>query len=122
MLFFRTPSIGLPYKNTIFPPTDPLSKAALAEDSLELQEKKRRSHRKYPPLHSNLRLPDMRVQLGEGNVLKAQGMEFVELMRKSVMRDNGEGKIELVERQGWGLWTDEQMYEVGKWFGERLRS
>ena len=143
LLFFRTPGYDLP--------PDPSAYVGLrtngANDDLEPKDpplppvKKRRSHRKYPPGSSSLRLPRLRVEVGKENALRAQGLELVELARRSVglweeggkatiWEDDGTTKleanvgtkrVELVEREELGLWGEREMAEIGQWFGEVLR-
>lgn len=178
LLFFRTPAWELVPEPVLygFPPSSSASASASASspvsnenDDSELardttssspaaskQEGKGeeelipkwRSHRKYPPLGSGLRLPQTRIEIctsGGGGVLREQGMEMAELMQRSVdvlarddhgfeMASQGgerEGRwkrrVELVEREGRGggrgmLWGEKEMVEVGAWIGEALRS
>ena len=83
----------------------------------------------------------MRVEVGKDNALRAQGLELVELARRSVGlweeggKDSvwkedgttkigagvGEGRIEVVEREESGLWGERELAELGHWFGEVLR-
>ena len=129
LLFFRTPSTDLP--NEAFPPTK-RSKADTAVDIPNAEPtKKRRSLRKYPPTGSDLLLPDIRVEVGRDCVLKDQGIELVDLIRRSSryigreMTDPGIGtparRFELIERDGMGLWDENHVLEIGRWFGEILR-
>ena len=120
LLFFRTPSIELP--------------SLFQVDETEPQSYilKRRSHRKYPPQNSNLRLPKLRVELGQESPLGDQGMEFAELAARSVglheygdgVRDNEQRareRVEVVRRPGTGLWGNEELEQVGVWFANALR-
>ena len=143
LLFFRTPGFDLP--------PDPSAYAGFRingpDDDLEARDpsrppvKKRRSHRKYPPGNSNLRLPKLRVEVGKENALRAQGLELAELARRSVglwegggrnavwqedgttkvETDVGKERVEVVEREGLGLWGEREMAEIGQWFGEMMR-
>ncbi len=143
LLFFRTPGHDLP--------PDPSAYIGLglnaSDDDPQLNDpslppvKKRRSHRRYPPATANLRLPKLRVEVGKDNALRAQGLELVELARRSVglweeggknsfwdedgttKLENGVGKerVEVVEREDLGLWGERAMAEIGQWFGEVLR-
>lgn len=93
--------------------------------------RRRRSHRKYPPTGFDLVLPHMRVEVGKEWVLKDQGMELIELVRKSFERtedqktSSGKSRInrsfEIIENEGLGLWDKENMFEIGQWFGDVLR-
>ena len=91
----------------------------------------------------------MRVTVGAESVVKDQGIELAEGMRRSIglyggqSRDDRAGyfrevfrssnderienaerseRIELVEREGVGLWSEEEdLIEVGTWFDSVLR-
>ncbi len=137
-LFFRTPGSDLP------PRVNPLlareesssedgssSESSSSEpDAPEPGKRLRRFHRRYPPL--NLRLPRIRVDLGKQNILQEQGIEFVELMRRSVVmtrgkdhpkmeKTDGKDQIELLEREGLGLWSEKEANDIGQWFAGVLR-
>ncbi len=143
LLFFRTPGYDLPPDLSAYaglglnaPDDDPQ-----VEDPSLTPVKKRRSHRKYPPGHATLRLPKMRVEVGKENVLRVQGLELVELARRSVGlweeggKDSvweedgttklgtgvGKERVEVVEREGLGIWGEREMVEIGQWFGDILR-
>ena len=129
LLFFRTPSSDLPLEHTFrqSSESDPDS-----EDALPEHIKKRRSLRKYPPTGSGLILPHMRVDVGKENVLNDQGIELVDLMRRSSARWEAERPIllgkgypqpsfEVVEREGFGLWDEKKLPDIGNWLGEVLR-
>lgn len=134
-LFFRTPTFDLPPYSPTLPYEASTPKSQESEDDIApTLVRKRRSHRKYPPISSELRLPNMRVEIGNGNgnVLKKQGLEFVELMRRSVdlwEREEWQGlrhkdsdrRIELVKRPKSGLWEDEEIHEIGTWFAQAFR-
>lgn len=143
LLFFRTPGYDLPLDPSAYAgfglnaaDSDPQ-----VEDPSLPPVKKRRSHRKYPPGNATLKLPKMRVEVGKENALRAQGLELVELARRSVGlweeggKDSvweedgttklgtraGKERIEAVEREELGLWGEREMVEIGQWFGETLR-
>ncbi|KAL8666891.1 MAG: hypothetical protein Q9202_001131 [Teloschistes flavicans] len=114
-----------------------VSSAASKEGVGEELVPKRRSHRKYPPLGSGLRLPMTRIEVGETSTLREQGLEMAELMQRSVdiqAREEYPGfdvpsrggprtkRVEVVERQGGGMWGEKEMAEAGLWLGEALRS
>ena len=128
LLFFRTPSAELPRESPAnYTIIDQSEKGGDSAESVN----KRRSPRKYPPTDSNLLLPWMRVDVGKENVLQDQGLEFVELMRRSFRRSRVERSasaqkevhrtFEVVEREGMGLWDAKDALEIGQWFGEVLR-
>ena len=127
LLFFRTPSSDLP---TEFGRLD-LEGDLFASHQTPEAIKKRRSLRKYPPRGSDLVLPHMRVDLGEKNVLWDQGVELIDLMRRSHGRAGIERNtlqdalpsrsFNIVERQGYGWWHEKEIEEIGDWFGEVLR-
>ena len=132
ILFFRTPSFDLPSQLPMFRYGVSTPKSHESEDDTSVPlAKKRRSHRKYPPLSSDLQLPRMRVEIGNGSILKKQGLEFVELMRRSVdlwkntegqssRHKDGKNRVELVMRGGSGLWEGKEIVEIGNWFDEAL--
>ena len=143
LLFFRTPGYDLPptpsaYASFGINGSD--DDEQVIDDSLP-PVKKRRSHRKYPPSTSFLKLPSLRVEVGRENALRAQGLEFAELARRSIGlweeggRDSaweedgttklgagvGEERVQVIEREELGLWGEREMAEIGQWFGEVLR-
>lgn len=136
LLFFRTPSSslpdpynqGLPSPSLDLPP-DPY---ALGEDVPTVPDRLRRSHRKYPPAGSALRLPQMRIEIGRQCGIRQQGEDLAERLLKSVKywEDEAYGavgeealkaKIGLVEREGVGLWGEKELADVGGWLGDVLR-
>ena len=129
LLFFRTPRYAVPGGPAASPnPSDPTEYVWLDEKEPEPElVKKRLSHRNYPPLASDLVLPRMRFDFGEDSLLREQGMEMVELWRRSQSKRKesnpfgNTNKIEAVTREGPGLWGEQEMLDVGRWFGEMLR-
>lgn len=147
LLFFRTPSSDLPPDfpaSSTFDPQLPPSPASDSQPSSETPIewiKKRRAHRRHPPLHSTLRLPTIRVDVGTASATREQGWELVELWRRSVDlyegggrggrgRDvaggvdragEGEARAEVREKDGVGLWTEEDLVEIGGWLARVLR-
>ena len=127
LLFFRTPSSDLPTDLGRLDLEGDLDTAHQTTEAI----KKRRSLRKYPPRGSNLVLPNMRVDVGIENVLRDQGTELVELMRRSHSRADAERNtfqdflpsriFDVVERTGCGWWHKKEIEEIGNWFGEVLR-
>ncbi|KAL8763502.1 MAG: hypothetical protein Q9184_000714 [Pyrenodesmia sp. 2 TL-2023] len=134
LLFFRTAAYELPipaYGTLLSPPASSPSYGAetITPDLIP----KRRSHRRYPPAESNLHLPTTRIDVGLTSPLREQGMEFAQLMQRSVdlyecggrkcdMWRNGPAqRVELVEREGEGLWGEKELGEIGRWLGESLR-
>ena len=127
LLFFRTPSSDLP---TEFGRLDLESDLDTGHQTTEAV-KKRRSLRKYPPRGSNGVLPHMRVDVGKENILREQGIELIELMRRSHSRAGVERNtfqeilpsriFDVVERPGCGWWHKKEIQEIGSWFGEVLR-
>ena len=130
LLFFRTASSDIPPER---PSDDPFFDDEALFDFI----KKRRAHRRHPPMGSDLVLPATRVQIGEENLLRDQGRELVESMRRSIgsgsrdsVRDaglrgssaTGEERIEMVQSTGLGLWTENDLADMGMWFGRVLRS
>lgn len=125
-LFFRTPAYDLPVEiNSL------LIEASHEANQPQPVIRKRRSHRKYPPISFKLRLPRMRVELGEEWILKDQGLDMVDLMRRGVNLweteecqkgeyQDGDDRIELVEKGGMGLWGESQMDAIGRWFADAL--
>lgn len=131
LLFFRTPSCEIPDETTASTDHSLLNGGSENETSLSPPVKKRRSARKYPPTGSKLVLPWTRVEVGKDYVLKDQGVDLIEMMRKSFRRSevesaadqkNAVGRdFEIVERKGIGLWDERHTFEIGQWFGEQLR-
>ena len=131
LLLFRTPSTEIPNEAAASVEHSLLNGGPEDQDSILPPAKKRRSPRKYPPAGSNLLLPWTRVDVGEDCVLKDQGVDLVEIMRKSFRRseieriDNSKSVatryFEILERAGMGLWDEKHMFEIGQWFGEKLR-
>ena len=132
LLFFRTASIDIPTLKPADPATDP------ATDIAASPAKKRKARRRYPPPHLDLKLPIMRVDVGEESLLRDQGVEFVERVKKSspsyarqaVGWDGEEvageearedDDVRLVVREGVGLWGEKELVEVGGWLGGALR-
>ena len=131
LLFFCTPTTEIPNEATASVDHSFLNGGPEDENILLPPVKKRRSPRKYPPAGSNLLFPWTRVDVGKGCVLKDQGVDLVEMMRKSFTRsevertDDAKSAVtrtfEVLEREGMGLWDEKHMLEIGQWFGETLR-
>ena len=127
LLFFRTASSDLTYETGWQESHGDLNKDQETPDTM----KKRRSLRKFPPTGSDLKLPHMRVEVGKDNVLRDQGIELIDLMRRSNDRSELEQpafqailpqrRCDLEERQGLGRWYRKEVHEIGEWFGEVLR-
>ena len=127
LLFFRTPSSDAPTEFGRLDLEGDLDTSHRTTEAI----KKRRSLRKYPPRGSDLVLPDMRVDIGKENVLWDQGVELIDLMRRSHRRADVERNtfqdvlpsrsFNVVERQGYGWWHEKEIQEIGNWFGEVLR-
>lgn len=128
LLFFRTPSSDLPTEFGRLDLEGDLNTCHQTSEAI----KKRRSLRKYPPRGSNLVHPHMRVDTGNKNVLRDQGTELIELIRRSHSRADAERNtfqdvlpsriFDLIERPGCGWWHEKEIQEIGKWFGEVLRN
>lgn len=134
LLFFRTPASDIPGDTALHQLLDrpAVKNAPRTEEVCSTHAKKRRSHRKYPPNGSGLRLPYMRFEVGIDNALKAQGKEMVEVLKKSVRHWEEESygatskealsqRIQLLEREGLGWWNEKEITEIGSWFGDYLR-
>ena len=136
LLFFRTPSTSLPNpysQQTSDPSLEPAPDPyALGEDIPSAPDRLRRSHRKYPPAGSLLRLPHTRIEIGQQSGLRQQGEDLAEQLVKSVKYWEEETygtvgqealreRVEIFERDGLGLWTERELVEIGSWFGEVLR-
>lgn len=132
LLFFRTANTEIPTLDTPDPGTDP------ALDPPTLPVKKRKARRRYPPLHSDLKLPTMWIDVGEESLLRDQGVELVERVKQSSpsymkqavgwdgewlateqMQEND--AVQLVKREGVGLWGEAELMEVGVWLRDALR-
>lgn len=81
LLFFRTAGTDIPPEDSPTPDPDPSS--PVPED--EPATKRRKAHRRFPPLGSGLRLPKMSVRLGDESLLRDQGVALVDLMRRSIV-------------------------------------
>lgn len=131
LLFFRTPSSEIPNHARASNEHGPLKSDPEDDNPLSEPEEKRRSARKFPPAGSDLILPWTKVEVGKDWVLKGQGADLVELMRKSHKRSEAERtaeatdpvkrEFEVVEREGLGLWDGKHAFEIGQWFGKVLR-
>jgi acetyl esterase/lipase len=85
ILFFRSPGVDVPLTAL---------EAELSELDVfeklknETPTKRRKVHRVFPPTASSLRLPDIRISLGDETALYDQGEELVRLLRRSIIRTN----------------------------------
>lgn len=140
LLFFRTPSSDLPSDEPLEePPPDGTPPAEWI--------RKRRVYRRHPPTDSGLKLPRVRVETGIDNILAEQGRELVEAWRRSLGLNGRSGggkrwegferihgigrkeglnleemqKAELMEVDGLGMWTEDDLLRAGEWFGDVLR-
>ena len=82
LLFFRTPRYEVPGPVVTMDPAEAEYASPDEEPEPELV-KRRLSHLNYPPVSSGLVLPRMRLEVGEESVLREQGLEMVELWRRS---------------------------------------
>ena len=138
LLFFRTPAVSLPdlsFQHESVEEQDSRhlpDPYTLGEDVPSPLDRKRRSHRKYPPAGSALRLPHLRIDLGADSELAEQGHDMVDLLLRSVRHWEDESygelgkqalkeKIELVETENTGLWGEKEIADVGRWMGKILR-
>lgn len=79
----------------------------------------------------DLVLPHMRIEVGKDDVLRDQGVELIELVRKSWKRTEEERfnsgartidrSFDVIEREHLVLSEKERMLEIGQWFGDVLR-
>ena len=123
--FFRSPSVSVPGI------VDPLDEIFLDVDIQPQQEtKKRRSHRRYPPLKSSLRLPDTKLMVGQNSVLMDQAIDLAEGIARSNHSHGGpsgtgEGtgweRVDVEVRKGNGWWSETDLVELGAWFQEKLK-
>ncbi|KAL8679088.1 MAG: hypothetical protein Q9224_007063, partial [Gallowayella concinna] len=103
LLFFRTPAFELPPPPSLYgipsSSPEPTSQPDNEKEDPSQLIPKRRSHRKYPPLGSGLRLPSTRILVGDDFVMKDQVLEFAELLQRSVKlhEEESERKTERVE-------------------------
>ena len=128
LLFFRTPASEVPsYLSSLA-----AEKQSFENDMPLPPSKKRRSHRKYPPTGSALRLPHMRIEVGAEDELRHQGADLSEALRKSIRyweeesygtsdREALSRRIQLVKSERIGLWAENEMSSVGEWFGDILK-
>lgn len=147
LLFFRTASSDIPSPSPSLLPF-PSSSPDHPTDNATLVDfiRPRRAHRRHPPLGSGLVLPRTRVYVGRASVLRDQGVEFAEGIRRSwgvserarakvgggVWEEGGEDgleggeggredRMEVREMEGCRLWGEEEMCGVGEWVGGVLR-
>ncbi|KAL8766434.1 MAG: hypothetical protein Q9209_006810 [Squamulea sp. 1 TL-2023] len=127
LLFFRTPAHELSTPS-LYGASFPLESKAESSDSDATSRlvPRRRSHRKHPPIGSGLRLPMTRIDVRTDFGMKDQAIEFAELLQRSVSlyEDKSEiprERVEVVEREGNGLWCEKDFMEIGTWMGEMLR-
>ncbi|EKG11446.1 hypothetical protein MPH_11461 [Macrophomina phaseolina MS6] len=134
--FFRTPvtEYTVPIKTEDDRASEVPSEFDVNENDEPVLEKRRRSPRLYPPTGMGLKLPVLRVSVGEECVLRDQGEELVKLVQRSVVRDTrsedeADRRARLTLRPGAGLWSGpfresdwrEEIGAVGAWFGRVLR-
>jgi acetyl esterase/lipase len=80
ILFFRSPGVDVPS-----PVLDSSSDEELVD---RIPSIRRKVHRAFPPTGSSLRLPDMRIGIGNQSPLYDQSEELVLLLRRSIMRSH----------------------------------
>ena len=142
LLFFRTASSDIPSDQPI---SFDAARPSLETPSAQLIEfiRKRRAHRRHPALGSGLVLPHTKVVVGKESVLRDQGVELVDAMRRSVnsyetnergctqekdfddgLEDIGvnEGKVQLEESAEAAMWTEEDLLRVASWAADAVRS
>lgn len=130
LLFFRTPGADLSNDVQTASTNESDSDSEAKTGSVE-HPKKRRSHRKYPPSGIDLVLPHMRIEVGKDDVLRDQGAELIELVRKSFKRTEEESltsgastidrSFDVIEKEDLVLSDKERMLEIGQWFDDVLR-
>lgn len=144
-LFFRTPGGEFQHPEAVDASTSRSDSSGLESAATMHFLRKRTAYRRYPPLHSVLTLPKTIVQVGKENVLKGQGIELVNGMRRSnrlyglsgqsdgrveVEKESLEGKgdapgpvesIQLQEKAGLGLLGQADLLEAGLWMSSILR-
>jgi len=81
LLFFRTAGTDIPPEDSPTPDPDPSSPILEGEPAT----KRRKAHRRFPPLGSGLRLPKMSVSLRDKSLLRDQGVALVDLIRRSIV-------------------------------------
>jgi acetyl esterase/lipase len=80
ILFFRSPGADAP---------TPVPDTPSEEETIEQAPATRRKvHRSFPPTGSSLRLPDMRISIGDQSPLYDTSEELVLLLRRSIMRSH----------------------------------
>ena len=101
LLFFRTPGVDVPADESSMDSPD--APSTISEEVPST--KRRKAHRRFPPSGSRLRLPSMRISLGEENLLRDQGVAVAELMRRSIV---------MHERRGSDVFSDPWVDESEK--------
>jgi acetyl esterase/lipase len=84
ILYFRSPGADVP-----IPVTDSSDTDSTVE---ELSTTRRKVHRNFPPTGSSLKLPDMRISIGDANALYDQNEELVRLLRRSIVRSHAKNQ------------------------------
>lgn len=145
LLFFRTSTSDVSFdepliesidSSTHYDPNEPSS----APDASQPPIRRRKAHRRYPPVGSDLKLPAMRIEVGEKNVLRDQGVEFAQLMRRSIGMyerprsfeedvwgvrevedvEVREDRVQVLLREGSGCWDLDDWVGIGEWLRKNL--
>lgn len=125
LLFFRTPSVELPASSRRPDPMEELFaeiNGRAAPSTLSSAMKRRRGHRRHPPADSDVELPYTRLWLGEESILKDQGLELARGIDRNVERQAADvsERIDVKFMPGLGLWRNEDIANIGRWFGHML--
>jgi acetyl esterase/lipase len=86
ILFFRSPGADVPLPVSDHPSGEGALEEALEEMIEQTTTTRRKVHRTFPPTGSSLRLPNMRISIGDESPLYDQSEELVLLLRRSIMR------------------------------------
>lgn len=126
LLFFRTPKYELKDTRSWFPEDGDVDCHMMQDAQDSTFVKKRLSYRAYPPLWSNLVLPQFRLETADDSPLRGPATELVQMMERSVGKrkdtDSVESadRFEVVTRPKWRPWNKQDMFRIGQWLGDAL--
>jgi acetyl esterase/lipase len=125
LLFFRTPSVEVPGSSRRPDPMEELFAeidGRAAPSTLSSAMKRRRGHRRHPPADSDMLLPFTRLWVGEDSILKDQAIDLARGIDRNVERrlDDVTERIDVKFMPGLGLWRNEDITNIGRWFGHML--
>lgn len=119
LLFLQSPSIEIPTA---------ASSGQTEKDPPQLLSRlKTHYNRPFISAASNLLLPAFKITLGMDSPLKQQGLDLVKQLRRNERLETEEPteptdtRIDCEVRPGHALWTEQDVTQMGEWFGHTLR-